>query len=183
MRIKRYADFTNEEINLRKAIVGGALGASAIFPLSAKDRTSEPLISKDTVAAAVEKSRVDALIDFVNTIENDTSTLFIDGPMTEKTHLSFGQFERIAYLKMRADQYTESTGVHLNLDILTKEPSLFPFRINYFAVRGLDNLDSPTIINILRLDYTAAIKIGGHEVMFNFSRVQDVNTYGMRVNF
>lgn len=183
MRIKTYEKF-NEEINLRKALVGGAIGASTLIPsYVAANQPTNPPITKDTLAGKVDKSKAQDIINFVKTIENDTPELFIDFPLTEKTQLSFGQYERITYLKARADQFSESTGVNLNLDLITNEPNLFPFNINYFVVRGIDNLESPTLINILRLDYTAALKVAGHEVMFNFTRVQDVNTYGVRVNF
>lgn len=185
MKIKRYEDFTNEGISLKKALVGGAIGASTILPPTYTGASSPTTSSstEDTLAGAVDKSNTRAIIDFVNVIENDTPALFIDCKLTEKTKLSFGQYERIKYLKTRADQYSESTGANLNLDLITNKPDLFPFNINYFVIRGIDNLDSPTLINILRLDYSTAIKIGGHDVMFNFTRVQDVNTFGVRVNF
>jgi len=38
-------------------------------------------------------------------------------------------------------------------------------------------------MSILKVDFTKAVEIGGHDVMFNFTRVQDVNTVGARINF
>lgn len=184
MRLKRYVDFTNEEINLRKALVGGAIGASAILP--SQTLATEPvkkIAASDTLTNAVDESMVLSVIDFVDTIGKEKPGIFLDRSLTEGCDLAFGEYEKISYLRNKLDKHIAETGIDLNLDIITNQPEKFPFNINYFLIRGLDNLESPTLLQILRLDYTTAVKIGGHEVMFNFTRVQDVNTFGAKINF
>lgn len=182
MRLKRYDDFVNEEW-LSKALIGGAIGASSLLPAhsSTPNPTKPP---RDTTSQATNNMGIQELIEFADTIESERPDLFTDKTMTDGTRLNFGQYERLDFLKKHADDYQSTTGVNLNLDILTHKSNLFPFNINYFMVRGLDDIDNgPVLIQILRLDYTAAINIAGHDVMFNFTRVQDVNTFGARVNF
>ena len=184
MRLKRYGDFTNEEINLKKALVGGAIGASTILPshTHATEPVKKPMAS-DTVTGAIDESMALAVIDFVDTIGKEKPSIFLDRNLSEGCNLAFGEYEKISYLRNKLDKHIAETGIDLNLDILTNQPEKFPFNINYFLIRGLDNLESPTLLQILKLDYTAAVKIGGHEVMFNFTRVQDVNTFGAKINF
>jgi hypothetical protein len=68
-----------------------------------------------------------------------------------------------------------------DLDLLSK-PEL-PFRINYFYVRGVDNETGAVLIPILNLNYTNAIKVHGHEIEFNFTRMTGINYLGVKINF
>lgn len=179
MRIKVYQEFINEEIGLRKAILGGALGASALMTPAAHTEPANP--PKDTTATTnVYRENVNKVKDFVDTLQRERPELFLDKQVSDNSRLKFGEYERLMFLKNRSEQ----SGIDLKLDLLTQQPSLFPFNINYFLVRGLDDIEGgPVLIKILRLDYTAALSIANHEVMFNFTRVQDVNTFGAKVNF
>jgi hypothetical protein len=68
-----------------------------------------------------------------------------------------------------------------DLDLLSSD--LFNFKINYFVVRGLDIDNKPTLIPILNLNYTNVVKVHGHDVEFNFTRMTGVNTIGTKINF
>ena len=68
-----------------------------------------------------------------------------------------------------------------DLDLLSSD--LFNFKINYFVVRGLDIDNKPTLIPILNLNYTNVVKVHGHDVEFNFTRLTGVNTIGAKINF
>ena len=181
--IKRYGEFLKEEISIRKAIVGGALGASSVLPTYAGQPPASPATVKDTLVGAIDRSHAEDVIEFVKSIEGERPELFLSTPLVAGTRLAAGQYAGVSYLRQKAEDYTGTKGIKLDLNLVTSQPDLFPFRINYFYVRGIDNLESATLVNILKLEYTAAINIHGHEVMFNFTRVQDINTYGVRVNF
>ena len=68
-----------------------------------------------------------------------------------------------------------------DLDLLSSD--LFNFKINYFVVRGLDIDNKPTLIPILNLNYTNVVKVHGHDIEFNFTRMTGVNTIGAKINF
>jgi hypothetical protein len=68
-----------------------------------------------------------------------------------------------------------------DLDLLSSD--LFNFKINYFVVRGLDIDNKPTLIPILNLNYTNVVKVHGHDIEFNFTRLTGVNTIGAKINF
>lgn len=181
MRLKSYDQF-NEEINLRKAVIGGVIGASTLLPTNTHaKKTHATNFNKDTLSEDV-RTKVELIVDFVDTIEKENPRIFINLPLTSHTKLVPEQYRDLAYLNTRLDKYVQQRRVEIDLDLITTQPKLFPFKINYFFVRGLDNLEDANLIDVLRVDYTDAIKISGHEVMFNFTRVQDVNTFGFRVN-
>lgn len=185
MRLRRYTEFTNEEVNIKKALIGGAIGASALVPThSEPTEPVKPPYTRDTTASAVDKSAVQEVINFVDTLHEERPSLFMDKTMVDGARLKFGQYERLSFLRGLTEEHERHTGAKLDLDLITSQPHGFPFNINYFLVRGLDDIENgPVLIQILRLDFTAAVNIGNHEVMFNFTRVQDVNTFGAKINF
>ena len=68
-----------------------------------------------------------------------------------------------------------------DLDILSEHN--FPFHINYFYVRGVDNENGPVLMPILNLNYTNVVKVHGHDIEFNFTRMTGINTFGAKINF
>ena len=69
-----------------------------------------------------------------------------------------------------------------DLDILSDKNS--PLHINYFYVRGIDDCETgPVLIPILNINYTNAIKVHGHEIEFNFTRMTGINYLGAKINF
>lgn len=184
MKVKKYDEFISEEINLRNAIVGGAIGASALVsnPAAASEPV-KPNTNKDSLSTENAQA-VKETIDFVENIESDKPDLFTNEEISSTTRLEFGKFEKLSYLQDKVQNFEESNGVHLNLDLLSRPSSGIPFRINYFYVRGLDDVNNgPFLIRIINVDFNNAIKLGGHEIHFNFTRLPDVTTFGTRINF
>jgi hypothetical protein len=183
MRIQRYENF-NEEINLRKTLIGGAIGASAFLPtrLHASE-PDKPLTTKDTLIGPTDKSRIDELTAFVDSIESERPNIFLTEATKDGQRLLNQSFEHLSYLENKLNEYQKENGVELNLDLLTTNNIELPFRINYFFTRGIDNLDGPFLISMLNINFTKAISIAGHKVMFNFTKFQNVNTFGASINF
>jgi hypothetical protein len=184
MRLKTYGDFTNEEINLKKTIIGGAIGASAFIPSNTlASEPDKPINTKDTIIVPTDKSRTDELIAFVDSIGSERPNIFVTGALRDGQRLTMQSFEHLSYLENKLNEYKMKNGTELNLDLLSTNNATLPFRVNYFFVRGLDNIDGPFLIRILNINFTEAVSIAGHEVMFNFTKVQNVNTFGASINF
>lgn len=180
MRISRYEDFLKEEMNLRKTLVGGAIGASTLFPT--KSLATVPPTDRDTITNKSEKAQLAEVKSFVDSIETERPDLFIGETLRDGQSLPMGSFERLSYLQNKLDENARNTGIDLNLNILNTQSQHLPFKVNYFFVRGIDNLEGPFLIRILNINYTQAVNLAGHEVMFNFTKVQDINTFGARIN-
>ena len=51
-------------------------------------------------------------------------------------------------------------------------------------VRGLDDLNKgPYLMPIMNINYDKAVSIAGHDVVFNFTRINGINTIGTKINF
>ena len=182
MRVKRYEDFVTEEIGLRNALIGGALGVSSIMQSHASEPV-KPAVVKDTISNTAESTQAGVVNDFIDSLRHDVPNLFIDRPMTDRSEVNFGQYERISFLKRKVQDYEQETGLRIDMNMITRNPHHFPFTINYFFVRGLDNLETgPTRIRMMKIEYTDAVRLAGHEVFFNFTSIQDANALGVRVN-
>jgi hypothetical protein len=177
MRIKSYEKFVSEEIDLRKALLGTAIGASSLIPSFTNAAHVNQPAKPDTITTTKDRS----LHNFLDTLEQERPELFDPKPLSG--YVEFGKFERLSYLVEKKQLFEAENDTHIDLDILSKPNINIPFRINYFYVRGIDNLEGPLLMSILKVDFTKAVEIGGHDVMFNFTRVQDVNTVGARINF
>lgn len=177
MAIKKYEDFIKEEAGIRKALIGGAIGAASLLNPSYSIGQERP----DTALIA---SKAASTEDFAKELESERPELFSSEDARKTGKIDFGKFERLSFLKEQASIYEHKNRVRLDLDMLSSPKSAIPFRINYFYVRGLDNIDTgPLLIQILNLDFNAAMKLGGHEVMFNFTRITGVNTLGAKIAF
>jgi hypothetical protein len=177
MKIKKYEDFINEEINLKKALVGGAIGAASF--LSPYDASASEPIKHDTTI--VNQKNSNTITEFVREIEIEKPALFTSKEIIQNSQIEFGKFERVSFLEQKVMEHESRTGTHLDLNILSSPSNPVPFRINYFYVRGLDNTETgPFIIRIINVDFTKALEIGGHKVFFNFTRT-DVNSFGARI--
>jgi hypothetical protein len=177
MNIKNYEDFVNEEINLKKALVGGAIGAASL--LSTSDVSASEPIKPDTMT--INQQNNNTIVDFVREIEIEKPALFTSEEIIQNSQIEFGKFERVSFLENKVMEHESRTGTNLDLNILSSPNNPVPFRINYFYVRGLDNVETgPFMIRIINVDFTKAIEIGGHKVFFNFTRT-DVNSFGARI--
>jgi hypothetical protein len=177
LKIKKYEDFVNEEINLKKALVGGAIGAASF--LSPYDASASEPIKPDTMT--INQQNNNTIVDFVREIEIEKPELFTSEEITQNHQIEFGKFERVSFLEHKVMEHESRTGTHLDLNILSSSSNPVPFRINYFYVRGLDNVETgPFMIRIINVDFTKALEIGGHKVFFNFTRT-DVNSFGARI--
>lgn len=178
MIIKTYEDFLNEEINLRKKLIGGAIGLSTLVPNSIHSKDLGT--NKDTI---VNTNHSYELNKFVDSIRLERPELFTEDFSNKKT-IEFGKFERIEYLRNRLEDYENENGIKLNIDLLSSPSNTLPFTINYFYVRGIDDsVKGPFLIEIVKLDFNKIITIGEHSIMFNFTRTQGVNSIGAKINF
>lgn len=180
-KLKRYEDFLTEEIDIKHALLGGAIAAGSL--ISNTLFSSEPVKKDPTDTTYTSSEKNGDLEDFVDTLESENPDIFtndlpIDGHMIE-----FGHFEKIEYLVNKKKEYEKNIGKTIDLNLLSEPNSKTPFTINYFYVRGLDDIQNgPFLIKIIKLDYNAVIKMGRHDIMFNFTRVQNVNTFGVKFN-
>lgn len=169
------AEPISEEISLKKAIVGGAIGAASLMNPS---YASEP-VKPDSVSMDQHKS--EPVSDFIKEIEAEKPELFTSEELRQNSNIEFGKFERVSFLEHKALEHENRTGMKLDLDLLSSPSSPVPFKINYFYVRGLDNTETgPFMIRIINVDFTKALEIGGHKVFFNFTRT-DINSFGARI--
>ena len=180
-KLKRYDEFLIEEIDIKQVLLGGAITAGSL--LSNPSLSSEPVKKAPTdTTYSTEKSGDLEL--FVDTLESENPDIFTNDSPVDGQMIEFGHFERIEYLINKKDEYEQSIGRKIDLNLLSGSNSRIPFTINYFFVRGLDNIvKGPFLIQMLSLDYNTMLKMGRHDIMFNFTRVQNVNTLGVKVNF
>jgi hypothetical protein len=170
----------------------GALGmaaSSVLNPGMPKDLPIKEPIEDTTL---MTQGKNDLVEDFVQTvIDKDPNLVTNDSidpnnPFTGYTlPVSFleDQLDLFNSIKIKSFQ-RYNTGVKLSLsdlDILS-EPD-FPFHINYFYVRGVDNENGPVLMPILNLNYTNVVKVHGHDIEFNFTRITGINTFGAKINF
>ncbi len=164
----------------------GAIGLAAssiLKPTMPKEIPSKSDIKDTTVLQKPTSDKenylslfVDSIVDkYPNIIENKTLPVSVlenelknFNIKSDSKILKFGDFET-PKLTLK------------DLDLLSSD--LFNFKINYFIVRGLDIDNKPTLIPILNLNYTNVVKVHGHDIEFNFTRLTGVNTIGAKINF
>jgi hypothetical protein len=152
----------------------GALGLAASSLL--KPTMPKEIISKDPIkdtTSLVEQTKDDDIKEFADTIIHKYPNIVTGG-----TTLSISILEN-EFIMFKENRNLPDLFLS-DLNILSKPQ--FPLHINYFVVRGLDTYDSPILIPILNLNYTN-VKIHGHDVEFNFTRMTGVNTIGAKINF
>lgn len=168
----------------------GALGMAASSVLKPVIPKEIPI--KDPIVYEISQGKNDLVEDFVQTvIDKDTNLVTNDSidpnnPFTGYTlPVSFleDQLDLFNSIKIKSFQrYNSPVKLSLSdLDLLSK-PEL-PFHINYFYVRGVDNETGTVLIPILNLNYTNAIKVHGHEIEFNFTRMTGNNYIGAKIKF
>lgn len=171
----------------------GVLGmaASSIFnsDLPKDSPIKEPI--EDTTK--VSQSKSDLVEDFIQTvIDKDTNLVVNDSidpnnPFTGYTlPVSFLEDQLDLFNSIKIKSYQRyNTPIKLSLtdlDILSDKNS--PLHINYFYVRGIDDCETgPVLIPILNINYTNAVKIHGHDIEFNFTRMSGINYVGTKINF
>ena len=186
-KIKKYDEFLNEK-GFVSAIGAGALAIASTLVVNKADAMNlEPVEVTDTSIMNKDKSK--SLESFVDTIVKENPHLIVDEINTNEPLPINNNVESLSFIEKKVSKFnTTMISDKLpelslsDLDLLSK-PGL-PFKINYFYVRGLDNQESgPFLIPILNLSYTKAIDIKGHEIKFNFTRMNGVNTFGATLNF
>lgn len=192
-RIKGYNDFLNEEKGfLKNALIGGAIAASvasnnvdANTPLG-----SEPVVPVEVSdTSVINKEKNKSLTSFVDTLSKENPQLIIDENIESTEPITFNNnVESLSFLETNLNKFNNTMVSNklpklslLDLDLLSK-PGL-PFRINYFYVRGLDTQEGAYLIPILNLSYSKVVDIHNHEIMFNFTRMTGVNSFGATINF
>jgi hypothetical protein len=186
-KLKKYDQF-HEEINVRKAIGAGLIGAAAFgTPNTAIAGNPPSKIESPAPGDTIAPDKQKEMSKIVEDIHSDRPELFVedyDLPTEETifTREMIPSFERLSYLEKIVMDREDDTKLSLSdLNILSNPA--FPIRINYFYIRGLDSQETgPFLIPILNIDYSG-VKMAGHDVMFNFTRINDVNTFGARINF
>ena len=185
-------DTTTVKSNESLATTIGALGmavSSVLKPGMPKDLPIKEPIEDTTL---MTQGKNDLVEDFVQTvIDKDPNLVTNDSidpnnPFTGYTlPVSFleDQLDLFNSIKIKSFQrYNTELKLSLSdLDILSEHN--FPFHINYFYVRGVDNENGPVLMPILNLNYTNVVKVHGHDIEFNFTRITGINTFGAKINF
>ena len=172
--IKSYSA-VSEEIDLRKAIVGGAIGASSLFGAPAVAQK----IAKPEISVPADKGP--AVAGFIDTLEQECPEIFVENPEDS----TIDSVKPLSFLEKRFMEYSmqnPSFGLQLG-DLRYISEKEFPFKINYFYVRGIDTQHGPILMPILHFSYTKSMSMYGHEVLFNFTRVTGVSTLGATISF
>lgn len=183
-KLKKYEDFIVEEVDIRNLLLGGAIVSGSLLSnptMATKPPIQNSIETDQDTSFNIENSGINSFLD---TIISENPNLLSGNIPLDGQAIEFGRFERLEYLINKKNDYESLTGKPIDLNLLSDTKSNLPFTINYFFVRGIDNIDTgPFLIQILKLDYNAVIELGGHKVMFNFTRIQDINTFGVKVNF
>ena len=183
--LKTYDQFY-EEISVGNVIGAGLIGAAALGTPKTAIAGEPPIrIESPTPGDTIAPDKQKELAKIVEGIHSDRPALFVEDSdlPTEETMLTreiMPSIERLSYLEQIVTERANKLSLS-DLNMLSRPD--FPIRINYFYIRGLDNQETgPFLIPILNINYSG-VKMSGHEVMFNFTRVNDVNTFGARINF
>jgi hypothetical protein len=167
----------------------GMAASSILRPAMPKDLPIKEPIEDTTL---MTQGKNDLVEDFVQTvIDKDPNLVTNDSidpnnPFTGYTlPVSFleDQLDLFNSIRIKSFQrYNSEVKLSLSdLDILSETD--FPFHINYFYVRGVDNENGPVLMPILNLNYTNVVKVHGHDIEFNFTRITGINTFGAKINF
>jgi hypothetical protein len=210
---KRRQDFTNKEGGVKKpgkvmsfqnfykddtttvkkdeslASTIGVLGMAASSIL--KPTMSKDIPNKQSFEDTNIKVNTDIIEKFVDElIVKEPNLIVTDTIEPNKPFIGFtlpisileDKLELFNSTKIKSFQSYNSPKLSLkDLDILSDNNS--PLHINYFYVRGIDNETGAVLIPILNLNYTNAIKVHGHEIEFNFTRMTGNNYIGAKINF
>ena len=189
-KIKGYNDFLNEKDGfLKNALIGGTIAASSVSnPVNANTPIgNEPVVPVEVSdTSIVNKDKNKSIVSFIDTLKTENPNLFIDNEIKTKTPLEMSDnVGEISILINKISTFNSNVKVSKlpdltlsDLDLLSK-PGL-PFKINYYMVQTV-SVDKK-LIPILNVNYSK-VKIKGHEVMFNFTRMAGSNYIGATVNF
>ena len=195
-KVMSFQNFYKDDITTVKkeslASTIGVLGMAAssiLRPAMPKDLPIKEPIEDTTL---MTQGKNDLVEDFVQTVIDKDPNL-VTNDSIDPNNTFTGYTLPVSFLEDQLDLFNSikiksfqryNTGVKLNLsdlDILS-EPDL-PFHINYFYVRGVDNENGPVLMPILNLNYTNVVKVYGHDIEFNFTRITGINTFGAKINF
>jgi hypothetical protein len=186
--------YKDDTITFKKESLASTIGAlgmaasSVLRPGMPKDLPIKEPIEDTTLMTQGKNDLVEYFVQTVidkdpNLVVNDT--IEPNNPFKGYTlPVSFleDQLDLFNSIKIKSYQrYNSPVKLSLDLDLLS-EPEL-PFHINYFYVRGADNEEGVVLIPILNLSYTNAIKVHGHDIEFNFTRMTGINYLGAKINF
>ena len=182
-KVMNYNNFAKDDMmTIKKESLTSTIGALGLAASSLlKPTMPKEIISKDPIkdtTSLVEQTKDDDIKEFVDTIIHKYPNIVTDVVLGENT-LSISVLEN-EFIMFKENRNLPDLSLK-DLNILSKPQ--FPLHINYFVVRGLDTYDSPILIPILNLNYTNAVKIHGHDIEFNFTRMTGVNTIGAKINF
>jgi hypothetical protein len=190
--IKGYNDFLNEEKGfLKNALIGGVIAASSI-PNTVNANTpvgNEPVVPVEVSDTSVVNKDINkSLESLIDTISTKNPQLVIDEKIESKEPIDFNNnnAETLSFLERNLTQFNSNLISNKlpklslsDLDLLSK-PGL-PFKINYYMVQIIS--DEVKLMPILNINYSEAINIHKHEVRFNLTRMNGVNSFGATINF
>ncbi len=172
--IKTYSRIS-EEIDLRKAIIGGAIGASSLFSNPA---VSQNIEKTEMTAPASKEAAVSA---FADALAKSCPEIVSDSSEAPSVNCA----KPMSFLEKKFGEYSNMNpnfGLELrDLDLLSDRE--IPLRINFFYIRGVDTQRGPVLIPIVNFTYTKCVSISGHEVMFNLTRATGVTSFGASLKF
>ena len=168
----------------------GALGMAAssiLKPTMPKDLPNKQPVEDTTL---LSKGTTDLVDKFVDELIAEEPKLVVDSIEPNKPFTGFtlpvsileDKLELFNSIKIKSFQSYNSPKLSLkDLDMLSDKNS--PIHINYFYIRGVDNEKVPVLIPILKMNYTNAIQIHGHDIEFNFTRMAGNNYIGAKITF
>jgi hypothetical protein len=187
-----YKDDTTTVKKESLATTIGALGMAASSVLKPGMPKDLPIKEPIEDTTKISQGKNDLIENFAQSVVDKDPNLVVNdtidpnNPFTGYTlPVSFLEDQLDLFNSIRIKSFQRyNTGVKLSLsdlDILS-EPD-FPFHINYFYVRGVDNENGPVLMPILNLNYTNVVNVHGHDIEFNFTRITGINTFGAKINF
>ncbi len=190
-KVMSYDNFAKDDIiNIKKhegiGTTIGALGLAAssiLHPSKPKEILPKDPVKDTTILQKPTSDKEKDLSLFIDTIVEkypdvvEKKTLPISVLESELRSFNINSNSKI----LKFGDYTVPKLSLKDLDLLSTD--LFNFKVNYFYIRGLDTYDVPVLIPILNLSYTNIVKIHGHDVEFNFTRMTGVNAVGTKINF
>ncbi len=190
-KVMNYDNFEKDDMMKIKKNEGigttiGAIGLAAssiLHPSKPKEILPKDPVKDTTILQKPTSDKEKNLSFFIDTIVEkypdvvEKKTLPISVLESELRSFNINSNSKI----LKFGDYTTPKLSLKDLDLLSTD--LFNFKVNYFYVRGLDTYDKPVLIPILNLNYTNIVKIHGHDVEFNFTRMTGINAVGTKINF
>ena len=181
-KVMSFQNFYKDDITSVKKDEGlattiGSIGLAASSLLNPKDNPCVFNYHDTTIQTqSVDKSKM------INEVFNNVVDKYPD-IIVENSNTGFKL--PISVLEMELNSYNNNFNVpKLSLkDLDLIEKSQLNLKINYFYTRGLDIDNKPFLMPILNLSYTKSIKIYGHDIYFNFTRINGIDTFGAKINF